>query len=279
MEREDIYELISHARDKKLRVALASCGYLIDEKSIAELKEAGVSSISLSIDGASAETHDTFRQTKGAFDEVIRAAKAAKEGDLSFQINTTISKLNVDEFVGISELAKRLGAACFNPFILVPTGRAKEIWEEILDPVEYENVLHELIHLKLASGIDVRVTCGPQFSRVVRQEKLDKVDNVNGCMGGNGFGFISDSGDVQTCGFLDISAGNLVEENFEFGRIWTESEFLNKVRNRQEFTGACRVCKYMDVCGGCRARAYAMNGDYLGTDPVCSIGQKWEDRR
>ena len=98
-------------------------------------------------------------------------------------------------------------------------------------------------------------------------------------MGGRGFGFISYSGDVQTCGFLDISAGNLIENNYDFKKIWLESEFLNEIRNRTGYTGKCSICEYMNVCGGCRARAYAMVGDYLGDDPVCAHqpGRKVKD--
>ncbi len=92
-------------------------------------------------------------------------------------------------------------------------------------------------------------------------------------MGGRGFGFISYRGDVQTCGFLDISAGNLVENGFDFGKIWVESQFLKEIRNLSAYRGNCGVCEYVGVCGGCRARAYAMTGDYLAADPVCILGQ------
>ena len=151
-------------------------------------------------------------------------------------------------------------------------------WEElnvfarvILDPVKYETLLNELLKMKLESEIEIRVTCGPQFARVCRQVKLKQLTNsVNGCMGGKSFGFISYRGDVQTCGFLDISAGNLIENDFDFGKIWLASEFLEQIRNLSEYKGSCAVCEYVATCGGCRARAYAMSGDYLATDPVCN---------
>jgi radical SAM protein with 4Fe4S-binding SPASM domain len=271
MERRDIYELIRYGRKLGLRPVLATCGYLIDEKTIARLKKAGVMALSFSIDGVSAETHDKFRGTKGAFDSAVNAAKIARKARVRFQINTTISKINVDEVIGIAELAKELGAYCFNPFILVPTGRGREIADEILDPIEYEALLNELLRIKLKSEIKVRVTCGPQFARVCRQaETKGLTKDVPGCMGGRGFGFISYRGDVQICGFLDVPAGNLIENNFNFGKIWEESEFLKEIRNVSNYRGRCRICEYVGICGGCRARAYAMSGDYLGDDPVCS---------
>ncbi|MDD5064394.1 MAG: radical SAM protein [Phycisphaerae bacterium] len=271
MERADIYELIRYARKTGLRVVMATCGYLIDEKTIAKLKKAGVMALSFSIDGASADTHDRFRDTKGAFDSTINAAKIAREARVRFQINTTISRINADEVIGIAKLAKNIGAYCFNPFILVPTGRGERIADEILDPVEYEVLLNELLRIKLKSEIKVRVTCGPQFARVCRQaETKGLTEDVPGCMGGAGFGFISYRGDVQTCGFLDVPAGNLVENNFDFKKIWEESEFLKEIRNVSNYKGICGKCEYAGICGGCRARAYAASGDYMGEDPACN---------
>ena len=125
--------------------------------------------------------------------------------------------------------------------------------------------------MKLNSDIEVRLTCGPQFARICRQEKAGQlINSVSGCMGGKGFGFISYRGDVQTCGFLDVSAGNLIENGFDFGKIWTESEFLNQIRDTSGYKGKCGLCEYVRICGGCRARALAMSGDYLAADPVCS---------
>jgi radical SAM protein with 4Fe4S-binding SPASM domain len=271
MERGDIYELIQYTRKIGLRPVLATCGYRINGKTITKLKKAGVMALSFSIDGAGPETHDKFRGTAGAFDSTINAAKIAHKARVRFQINTTISKINIDEVIGIAELAKTLGAYCFNPFILVPTGRGKEIANEILDPVEYEVLLNELLLIKLKSEIKVRVTCGPQFARVCRQaETKGLTEEVAGCMGGRGFAFISYRGDVQICGFLDVPAGNLIENNFDFGKIWEESELLQKIRSISDYKGRCGTCDYVGICGGCRARAYATSGDYLADDPVCN---------
>jgi len=270
MERSDIFELISFGTRLGLRMVMATCGYLIDDDSTAKLKKAGILALSFSLDAASAEMHDKFRESKGAFDATIRAAALAKRAGIRFQINTTISKLNIDEAAGIAELAKQLGAYCYNPFILVPTGRAKDLADYVLDPVEYEALLNELLDMKLNSKIQLRLTCGPQFARVARQSGAEKrLDDVRGCLGGTEFGFISCNGDVQICGFLDISAGNLLENNFSFGKIWRNSEFLKRIRNRAGYTGKCRLCDFVGICGGCRARAFAITGDCFASDPVC----------
>ncbi|MFA5239987.1 MAG: radical SAM protein [Phycisphaerae bacterium] len=272
MEREDIYELIRYGREIGLRMVMATCGYMINEKTIVKLKKAGIMALSFSIDGTGADTHDKFRGTIGAFDSAVNAAKVARKAHVRFQINTTLSKVNINEVIGIADLARELGAYCFNPFILVPTGRGKEIKDAVLDPVEYEVLLNELLRIKLKQKIKVRVTCGPQFARVCKQAKSKGLtEDVVGCMGGRGFGFVSYRGDVQTCGFLDVSAGNLIENYFNFGEIWEKSKFLNEIRNVSGYKGDCGNCEYVGICGGCRARAYATSGDYLGQDPVCKI--------
>ncbi len=270
MERSDIYELIKYAGQKGLKPVMATCGYFINEDSISKLKKAGILVLSFSLDGCTAESNDRFRGAEGAFDAVMKATEIARAAGVRFQINTTITKANYGEIIGIAELAKKLGASCFNPFIFVPTGRGTEMADAVLDPVEYEAMLGELLRIKLESEIEIRITCAPQFSRVwLQAQKRELLGEPSGCMGGVGFGFISYRGDVQTCGFLDFSAGNIIENNFDFGKIWTQSKFLEQIRNRSEYTGRCRVCEYRDVCGGCRARAYAVSGDYLGDDPVC----------
>jgi radical SAM protein with 4Fe4S-binding SPASM domain len=271
MERDDIYEIIRYGLKRGLRMVMATCGYLIDEHSIEKLKESGVSALSFSLDGASAETHDAFRQAAGSFDSTLRAAQTAAAAGLRFQINSTISKINVEEIVALGALAEKLGAYCFNPFILVPTGRGAAIADAILDPIEYETVLNELLRLKLQCRLQVRLTCAPQFARLCRQQKLDHLtEGVTGCIGGRDFAFISYRGDVQTCGFLNISAGNLLENGYNLRDIWLNSQFLKEIRNVGAYKGACTLCEYVTTCGGCRARAYTMSGDYLAADPICN---------
>ncbi|MHC4623089.1 MAG: radical SAM protein [Planctomycetota bacterium] len=271
MERKDIYEIIRHGCKRRLRMVMASCGYLIDDDTIEKLKAAGISALSFSLDGGSSETHDAFRRAEGSFDAVVNAAQIAKSAGVRFQINTTITRINADEIAGILELAKRLGADCFNPFILVPTGRGAEIADALLEPLEYETLLNELLRMKLDSDIELRLTCAPQFARVCKQQKVERLRaGVSGCIGGREFGFISCRGDVQACGFLNVPAGNVVENGYNFGRIWRESEALQKMRDISAYEGACGGCEYVTTCGGCRARAYAMSGDYLAADPICN---------
>ena len=271
MERADIYDLTKYGRELGLRMVMATCGYYITDSVAARLKDVGITAMSFSLDGATAATHDAFRQTAGAFETALSAIEKVRAAGIRFQINTTFTTQNIAEAGAIAALAEELGAYCFNPFILVPTGRGDQIRDLILAPDEYENLLTQLARLKEKSAIEVRVTCGPQFARICRNEKIEGAEKVTGCLAATDFAFISARGDVQTCGFLEISAGNLVENDFDFGDIWLNSKFLNELRDLSKYKGACSSCGYLSVCRGCRARAYTMLGDYLQHDPICKL--------
>jgi len=279
MERADIYELAEYGRKLGLRMVMATCGYHITETSAIRLKQAGIMALSFSLDGATAETHDAFRQKAGAFETVMAAIENVRAAGIRFQINTTFTNLNIAEAGVIAALAEGLGAYCFNPFILVPTGRGDKIKDLILAPDGYEKLLTDLAQLKQKSKIEVRVTCGPQFARICRHEKINGADKVAGCLAATDFAFISARGDVQTCGFLEISAGNLVENNFDFADVWLNSKFLNDLRDLSKYKGACSACSYLSVCRGCRARAYTMLGDYMQQDPICTLTAKTDRRK
>ncbi|MDD5134107.1 MAG: radical SAM protein [Phycisphaerae bacterium] len=273
MEREDIYELIEFGNKIGHRIAMATCGYTINDKTAKKLKEIGILTLSFSLDGSDAESHDSFRRVTGAFDIVLSAIEKCREHGIRFQVNMAVTRRNVEHVPKITQLAQELGAYCFNPFILVPAGRGTAISDETLEPERYENLLYALAEIKKQNSIDVRVNCGPQFSRILSQTNAFKASfakkNRKGCMAGGKFAFINYRGDVQTCGFLNISAGNLVDNGYDFEEIWGNSEILNKIRDLSNYKGKCGSCEYIESCRGCRARAYAMTGDYLAGDPIC----------
>jgi radical SAM protein with 4Fe4S-binding SPASM domain len=277
IERDDIYELIEYGNNIGHRIAVATCGYPINNDSIKKLKEAGVLTLSFSLDGSDAISHDSFRRVNGAFDVTLAAIEKAKKINIRFQINTTITNRNVEHVPKIAQLAQKLGAYCFNPFILVPTGRCAEISDEILESGRYEKLLYDLAEIKKQGFMEVRVTCGPQFSRIMAQ-KNPKVFSTKkkrkGCMAGSEFAFISYRGNVQTCGFLDLPAGNLIDSDYNFANIWENSTLLNKIRDLTLYQGKCSQYEFIKYCGGCRARAYKVTGNYFNSDPICNYQPK-----
>lgn len=276
--REDIYDLATYANKKGLPVALATNGTLVTPEVASRLKEVGIRRISVSLDGASPETHDDFRCMPGAFEGAMRGIDAIKQADISFQINTTITKRNLGEIPAILEMATEIGAEALHIFLLVPTGRGKELEDEEIPPVEYERVLNWFYDQQKTAKIQLKATCAPHYFRIMRQRaKKEGIEitvkthgyeaMTKGCLGGTGFCFVSSIGEVYPCGYLPALAGSIKEQSFS--DIWDNSQVFNDLRDPSRLKGKCGDCEYNKVCAGCRARAYAATGDYLAEEPYC----------
>lgn len=275
MLRPDIYDIASCATGLHLPVVMAPCGALLDGQSVAKILASGVRRISISLDGATATSHDSFRGVPGAFDSALRGIQAARNGGLEFQVNTTITQHNIGELAEILDLAVRLGAKVFNPFLLVPTGRGKALADQEISPLQYEQTLDWLADQQGRGDILIRVTCAPHYQRIIRQKKLDLAGHpVKGCMGGQSFAFISHTGKVQICGFLDVECGDVRAEGLDFRRIWESSPVFLQMRDQSKYHGRCGRCEFARVCGGCRARAFAITGNYLDEEPFCTYEPK-----
>ncbi len=280
MLRADIWNIARHGSDLGLRMVMAPCGQLVTVEAAERMKACGIQRISLSLDGATAESHDQFRRVEGAFDSVMLAARNAREAGLEFQINTTVTKHNLHELEKILDLAIEIGAVAYHPFLLVPTGRGREMAEQSLTPEEYERTLNWIYEKRESLSILFKPTCAPHYYRILRQREREKGRSVTpqthgldamskGCMGGQSFAFISHVGKLQICGFLEEECGDLRVANYDFKRIWETSDVFLAMRNLDGYHGRCGYCEYRRVCGGCRARAYAATGDYLAEEPFC----------
>lgn len=289
MLRDDIFDIARHGTDLGLRMVMAPCGQMVTEETARRMMDSGIQRISLSIDGATAQSHDEFRQVEGAFDDVLAAARVARETGLEFQINTTVTKHNIDELEAILNLAVELGAKAYHPFLLVPTGRGKELADQELPPEEYERVLNWIYEKRESLPLQFKPTCAPHYYRILRQREREKGRSVTpethgldamskGCMGGQSFAFISHVGKVQICGFLEEECGDLRAEGLDFEKVWRTSEVFLAMRDLDGYHGRCGYCEYRRVCGGCRARAFAMTGDYLDEEPFCVYEPKLESK-
>ncbi len=274
--RKDIYKIIQYGKKIGLKIALATCGYLLDKKTALKLKKSGIERISLSIDGKDNITHDNFRQIKGSFDTVINAAKTLNEINFPFQVNTTITKLNYNQIEEILNLAVNIGAVAFHPFLLVPTGRAKNLKQFEISPKDYEKILKKIYQMSKLSSIQFKPTCAPHYYRILLQKEKQITKNTDkmhmmtkGCLGGQSFAFISNTGKIQICGFLEKEAGDLRKENYNFKNIWEHSKLFNLLRDTKNYKGKCGYCEYINVCGGCRARAFSITGNFLDEEPYC----------
>jgi AdoMet-dependent heme synthase len=289
MMRKDLYEIARYGTDLGFRMVMSPCGKLMTNESVQKMLDSGIKRISISVDGATAETHDAFRRVPGAFADAMKGIQVAKRNGLEFQINTTITKQNVDELEQILDFAIEVGAVAFNPFLLVPTGRGKELAEQEISPEQYEQVLNWVYEQRENLPLQFKPTCAPHYYRIFRQREKEKGKTVTpkthgfdamtkGCMGGQSFAFISHVGKVQICGFLETECGDIRNSNYNFGHIWNTSPVFMEMRDQDSYHGRCGYCEYRNVCGGCRARAFAATGNYLDEEPFCIYEPKLQPK-
>jgi radical SAM protein len=291
LKRPDTVDLVRHGARLGLRMAMTPSGTpLMTPEIVRRLAAAGLSRLAVSLDGSTAEIHDRFRGVAGSYDWTVRMIRAAREIGLSTQINTTVSRHNLDDFEAMAGLMGELGISLWSVFFLVPTGRAKA--EDIASPEEFERVFHRMYDLSKSAPFDIKSTAAPQYRRVILQRQVaerrsgarearpepltpglgfslaDGVGRAKGVNDGNGFLFVSHLGEIYPSGFLPLSAGNVRRDDLV--AVYRNHPLFRSLRDPDQLKGKCRVCEYREVCGGSRARAYALTGDPLEAEPFCT---------
>lgn len=267
--RDDLAELVSQASNLGLYPVLGTSAVDLTENKILELKQAGLQGMGISIDSSEAEIHDEFRGVKGSWKQAVAAARRVVEHELPVQINATISRENQQDIDEMIRLAENIGARSFHPFFLVPTGRGKEIEESALRPEEYQKMIEYVLKKSREVEVEIKPTCAPQF--MVQAEKFDlDLHYSRGCLAGVSYCCILPEGEVHICPYLPVSLGNVKEESL--AEIWQNNEKLQNLRDYSCYEGECGQCEYVDICGGCRARAYYYSGgNILAADPWCRV--------
>lgn len=280
--RSDIYELIRYGTDKGLRMGLGSNGSLIDEAVAKNLMDAGVKTVSFSLDSCTPERHDDFRGVKGSWQKAVQAITALRQNGVLVQVNTTVTQQNHGEIDEIMSLAEGLGVENFHLFFLVPTGRGTRIAD--ISPAMYEGMIKSTFAKTGKHRLNVRPSCAPQFMRIAKDMGLDMRQWIRGCIAGLYYCRVYPNGDITPRPYLPIKLGNIREKTFS--EIWFGSEVFKNLRDFNTLKGKCGFCEYRSLCGGCRARAYGLSsdfidfcgdlhepaglrGDYLEEDPWC----------
>jgi radical SAM protein len=301
--RPDLFDLLAYGNELGLAMAVSPSGTpLLTKENLLRVKAHGGKAISLSLDGSTPERHDDFRQVPGSFELTTRGWKIAREIGLKLQLNTTVTRYNLEDLPHIFRLVLDYGAMTWSAFFLVPTGRGKV--EDEISPAEYEAVMHFLYDCsKYAS---VKTTEGHHYKRVALQRSIldekglaveDYFDlhpiyfqlkqamqtivaerelhpkeamfrtpmHINA---GNGFVFISRRGEVFPSGFMPVKVGNVREKSLV--EIYREAPLFNQLRTPASLEGRCGLCEFSGVCGGSRSRAYALTGNPMAEEPFCT---------
>jgi radical SAM protein len=288
IKRPDLFDLIGYACSRRVRVSLTpSATPLLTREIVVRLKEAGLARLAVSMDGASADTHDAFRGMSGSFARTLDAVRWTNEIGLPTQINTTFSRRNIGEIDQIVALVENLGITLWSVFFLVPTGRGK--LNDLLSADEFEQVFTRIYQLSRAASFDIKTTEAQHFRRFVLQQRVaerkaglqgassEKVEDSigrapRGLNDGKGFVFVSHRGEVFPSGFLPLPAGNIREQ--PLCTIYRESPLFLGLRDTTKLEGKCGACEFKEICGGSRARSYALTGNAHGQEPCCSYNPK-----
>ncbi|HVZ84813.1 MAG TPA: TIGR04053 family radical SAM/SPASM domain-containing protein [Terracidiphilus sp.] len=304
LKRADIYDLVRYACEKNVKVAVTpSATPLLTRESIFKLKEAGVVRLGISLDGSCPEIHDTFRGLPGAWARTIQAIEWAGEAGLPIQVHTTISRHNAHDLDNLCALFEKQNIVMWNVFFLVPVGRGQ--LDDLLSGEEFEQVFGKIYELSHRVNFQIKTTEAMHYRRYLLQHNLEERKFAGhgqahpGAQGhpgghphayepgtptadplarthgwatrrvndGKGFVFISHVGNVYPSGFLPIHAGNIRQT--PLAEVYRNAPIFKALRNTSRLEGKCGACEYKEICGGSRARAYALTGDPLAQEPCC----------
>jgi len=292
--RDDIVELASYAQSVRVPVAIApSVTPRLTDSVLRSLRDVGVKSASLSLDGSTPLTHDAVRGIDGHFDATLEAITRLRAHGFTTQINTTVMPSNIGELADVAKLLHDLQVNVWEVFFLITTGRGSEV--NATTARENEGVCNFLVDAS-RYGFTVRTVEAPFFRRVAR-ERAEKIDPPSeaatnftyaflrnrlvellgpssalvrapsaATRDGKGIIFVGANGDIYPSGFLPITLGNVRECSLI--DVYKDNDLLRSIRSAH-FEGACGCCEHSDLCGGSRSRAFAAFGDPLASDPAC----------
>ncbi len=264
--RPDIFELIEYACSLGMMSLMGSNGTLITPEVAKKLKSSGLNAIAISIDSLNKEVHDDFRGKKGSLEKAIAGIKNCIDADIRVQVNTTISRYNLDDIDEIMEYSDKVGASSGHMLFLVDVGRGKTMDVTQLDKTEYKDTINKIIEKDL--DIKFKPTCAPQFKVEAMFKDIPTVGG-RGCIAGINYCSILPNGDVHICPYTHVKVDSIRERDFD--DIWQNNEIFLKLRDYTQYKGKCGSCNYIDICGGCRARAFSATGDWLEADPYCLL--------
>jgi len=292
--RPDLLDLIRCGKEQGLRTAtIPAATDRLDRGLVADLKQAGLDQMALSLDFPRPELHDAFRGVPGAFAKTLEAVGWAHEAGLPLQINSTVCGDTAPYLGEMADFVERLGVVFWEVFFLVPVGRGSVL--RGLKPELCEPLFNVIYRTQKKGTFIVKVTEAPHYRRHVAQRDLRSAGGQHrpgsvvampavltrsegpghtvglaprGVNAGNGFLFVSHRGEIYPSGFLPVSAGNVRERTL--ADAYRDTDLFRSLRDPDRLKGRCGRCEFRGICGGSRSRAFGVTGDFLETDPWCA---------
>jgi AdoMet-dependent heme synthase len=278
LKRPDVYDLVEYGVGLKLDVAMTpSATPLVTVEALGRLQAAGLHRLALSLDGADAATHDAFRGVPGSFARTLAILADARRIGLPLQVNTTVTALNVHQIDTLAELLADLGIVLWSVFFLVPVGRGEQL--QRISPEQYEEVFERLWHHAQRRPYGIKTTEAPQYRRFVLQRQGNPQRNPEdavpggrpraplGINDGRGVMFVSHQGAIYPSGFLPIVCGRFPGDSVV--AVYQHHHNFQALRDLNRLEGKCGYCEFRHICGGSRARSFALTGDMLASEPDC----------
>jgi radical SAM protein with 4Fe4S-binding SPASM domain len=267
--RKDLEQIADYGASRGATVVVGTNGTGLTEQRIRSLKSAGVTGVAVSVDSLNPETHNTFRHGKTALQQTTAAIERLQAAQLDFIVQSSVTRDNRHEVIDLARWSADRGAVSFNLYFLVETGRGAEV--SPLSADENEEILNELVQLEqeLRGRMLVRSKCQPALMRLIHQQAPDSplMNYSTRCPCGVHYCRIMPDGRLTPCPYLPEVAGDLRTQSF--ADVWNNAPLFSRLRERN-LNGKCGSCEFKEVCGGCRARAFARTGDVLGPDDSCA---------
>ena len=264
--RDDIMTLIASAKAAGLVPAMGTNGTLLTPEVVRELVQSGLRGIAISVDSLDRVYHDDFRGQSGAYEKTQAGIDNALAAGLRVQINLTLTEKNQGVFDELVDYYEEKGVQAVHPFFLVPTGRALAMPGEALAAEAYFAMIRKILQRQGKTRLELKPTCAPQFMTMAKEMGLAQ-RFTRGCLAGTGYCCILPNGDVHICPYLPVCVGNVRQERFS--ELWRDNRVFQQLRDFSQYEGQCGQCEDVAICGGCRARAYYNQGNYLAEEPWC----------
>ncbi len=285
LQRPDLEDLIRHAKSLGLRTGtIPAATPRLTRERLASIREAGIDQVAFSLDAPTAERHDEFRQVPGSYDLITQGMSWARDLGIPVQVNTVFTRWNMGDIEALAEQVRQAGAVFWEVFFLVPTGRGENL--QGCNAEETEEMFAKLHRIAGGSDFVIKVTEAPHYRRYLMKQGQTRHDAMRaqskggrgltvtrgGINAGKGFAFVDHVGGIYPSGFLPLSCGNVRRE--KLSETYRGHATFRDLRNPDLLSGVCGTCGFRHVCGGSRARAFALTGDPFASDPTCVLAYR-----